>query len=439
MMDIVGLKSRTKAMLCVTSLVIFLCIIILIISDLFSIKAFASSENKYGMLVANEKGEYIFYDWNDGKGIEKSPQGNIMVPLKKLTDLMSQISYSYNKNTQKATITNKVTGKKVVFTKNSKNAYYYSAPKGKGKKQQLVYKMYVSMDNASVMIPMSAIRWVLKSTGGYHYYNVMEMQTAGYDTSIYSGLIVYQPYKKISAIPKATTVNGISKTVRVTIPEGYSQAQVFQLLVNKGVVSSVESLNKVSEEYDYSYYPLIAQLKEDADRCFRLEGYLYPDTYEFYRLSKPQDAIGKFLRNGEAKISQADRDRAESLGYTMDEILTIASLIEKEIGDNTQKAIVSSIIHNRLSQNMRLQLDASINYVEKYIKPYITGDKEYYNLYYNTYKRLALPPGPICNPGKSSIQAALYPETTEYLYFASDKDGKYYYAKTYEEHKGNLN
>lgn len=418
------------------------CIILAIIITLVippTIQPAASEAvKKYGILVADEKGTYTFYDWNEENGIEITSQGNIMVPLKKLTNLMPQISYSYNKKSKKVTIKNKITGKKVVFTKNSKNAYYYSSVKAKGKKQELVYKMYSSPESSAMMVPMSAIRWVLKSTGGYKYYNVKAMKTAGYDTTIYSGLIVYELYKKITSIPKATSVNGISKTVKVTIPEGYSQSQIFELLVSKGVTSSVEDLYKVSEEYDYSYYPLISQIEENVNRCFRLEGYLYPDTYEFYRLSKPQDAIGKFLRNGEVKISQEDRDRAASLGYSVDEMLTIASIIEKEIGDNSQQAMVSSVIHNRLNQNIKLQMDASINYIENYVKPYITGDVDRYNSFYNTYKSPALPSGPICNPGKSAIQAALYPADTEYLFFVSDKEGKYYYAKTYEEHKQNL-
>ncbi len=166
-----------------------------------------------------------------------------------------------------------------------------------------------------------------------------------------------------------------------------------------------------------------------------MEGYLFPDTYEFYRLSKPEDVIGKFLRNTETKITEEDRNKAESLGYSVDDILTIASLIEKEAGDPEIMPNVASVIYNRLNINMKLQLDASINYVERYIKPYISGDINRYNSYYNTSKCSALPAGPICNPGKKAIQAALNPANTDYLYFYSDEDGKYYFTVTYDEIK----
>ena len=161
-------------------------------------------------------------------------------------------------------------------------------------------------------------------------------------------------------VPLASNVNGISHTVKVTIPEGYSMAQAFELLVSKGISKSTEELFKIVEEYDFSYYPLVADINRSEHRSFFLEGYLYPDTYEFYRLSKPQDVIGKFLRNMESKMTDEYKARAKELGYTMDEILIIASLIEKEVGDKTIMPLVSSVIHNRLNTNKKLQLDAYI-------------------------------------------------------------------------------
>lgn len=413
---------------------------------------------QYGIVIADQNGKYTYYDVNrktdkttqTGKttqtaettqsgetdtdaGIEITDSGSIMMPLEKLTSLMPVLNLSFDTKGNKATVTNTNTGKKLVFTNGSNKCIYYSSGKAKGVKKSLPYKTYISPDSNAMMVHMSSLKWVMSSITGVKSFGVTDMQLAGYDTYTYSGLVVYNPYKAVTAIPKATGVNNISATVRVTIPEGYSVAQVFDLLVKKGVCASTKFLYDALEtEYDNS---LVKEIPEDENRCFKLEGYLYPDTYEFYRLSKGTDVITKILKNTDAKITDTDRAKAASLGYTMDEILTIASLIEKEAAEPEVMSNVSSVIHNRLKANMPLQLDATDFYLTRYIKPYITGDKLRYDSFYDTYKCKALPAGPICNPGRKAIQAALNPAVTDYLYFCSDQDDKYYFTATYEEIK----
>lgn len=229
----------------------------------------------------------------------------------------------------------------------------------------------------------------------------------------------------------------VAETVTVTIKEGETLTQIFQKLEKNGV-ASFDDLMQTAQSYDYSYYPLIAARPGNTGRCFLLEGYLFPDTYEFYVDMKPQDAIGRFLRNGEARITAAMRQRAADMGYSMDEILTVASLIQKEGSNPNEVAKVAAVIYNRLEQGMQLQLDAATNYIEQHVKPYLTGDINRYNSYYNTYKCQALPAGPIANPGLVTINAALYPADVPYLFFCHDAQGNYYYATTYEEHQANL-
>jgi len=388
---------------------------------------------KYSIVFANEKGYYTYCDLNEGSGkakIEISDAGNIMIPLKKLCTLMPGITYSYNSKKKEATVTNTFNGRKLVYHKNSKYCYYYASKSSKSTKKPMAYKMYVSETTSSVMVHMSSLKWVMGTTGGYQYYKVKDMQKAGYDTTENDGLIAYNPFMKINGIPKASNVTGISETVKVTIPEGYSVAQIFDLLVKKGVCASTDLLYDAMENYDYSYYPLVNEIEENENRCFRLEGYLFPDTYEFKRLSKGQDAIGKFLRNTEIKITDEDRKKAESQGYSVNEILTIASLIQKEIGDPKQMPLVSSVIINRLEKPMQIELDASFFYLKRYLKPYIGGDINRYNSYYDTYICAALPAGPICNPGKDAIRAALNPAETNYLFFHSDEEGNYHFSET---------
>jgi UPF0755 protein len=411
-------------------------IILLVTFLLVLLCGFKSNEanaavKQYAIVITGEKGSYTFYDLNSidkTPGIELTATGKIMVPLKKLCEQMPSLKFQYDTKSMKATITNSYNGKKIIVTKNSDILYYYSNSKAKALKKTMPYKLYASSNSSALMIHMSALKWVMGATTGVKSYKTLDMQTAGYDTSVYSGLIVYNPYGEVNAVPKATSVTNISKTVKVTIPEGYSVAQVFDLLVKKGVCASTDLLYQTMETYDYTYYPLVAEMPANDNRCFILEGYLYPDTYEFYRLDKPENVLGKFLRNAEAKISDADREKAASLGYSVNDILTIASLIEKETGNPEYMVNVSSVIYNRLGINMPLQLDCGTFYIERYVKPYITGDVNRYNSYYNMYKCKALPAGPICNPGKNAIQAALNPVETDYLFFYSDSEGVYHFS-----------
>lgn len=235
----------------------------------------------------------------------------------------------------------------------------------------------------------------------------------------------------------APTTQAVKHTVKVTVNEGDSLTQIFKKLDENGV-ADFDELMETAQTYDYSYYPLVAKIPASEKRCFKLEGYLFPDTYEFYTNQKPQDAIGKFLRNGKAKITDSMISQASSLGYSMDEVLTVASIIEKEGAKSSEVAKIAAVIYNRLEAGMKLQMDSTIYYIERNVKPYLSGDINRYNSYYNTYKCSALPAGPISNPGMRTINAALYPADVDYLYFCHDENANYYYAETYEEHLKNL-
>ena len=230
--------------------------------------------------------------------------------------------------------------------------------------------------------------------------------------------------------------SGQRETVRVTITEGMTLTQIFKKLEANGVCS-FDDLMKTAESYDYSYYPLIAARPSNT-RAFKLEGYIFPNTYDFYKNEKPQDAIGRFLRVGEKYITSADRAKAKSMGYSMDQILTVASIIEKEGANPNEVRKIAAVIYNRLEAGKQLQMDSGIYYIERSVKPYISGDINRYNSLYNMYKCKGLPAGPICNPGARTINAALDPADVNYLYFCHDSSAKYYYADTYEEHLENL-
>jgi len=210
------------------------------------------------------------------------------------------------------------------------------------------------------------------------------------------------------------------ETVRVTIPEGYTVAQIAQTLEKNGVCSAKEFVS-VSQ----SYSPKSFSVPSDSNRAFKMEGYLFPDTYEFYVDDDPEDVLIKLLNNYNAKA-----------GGLSSQQLIVASIVEKESRSAENAALVASVIYNRLNAGMKLEMDPTRDYINNYVtnSPYLSSTGKYAALY-NTYKCSGLPAGPICNPGSRAIQAALNPADSDYLYFFFGNDNQNHYSKTYEEHQ----
>lgn len=368
--------------------------------------------SKYGILVANAKGKYTFYDWNLVKGeqrVIKKSSSVVMIPLRKICNTFANISYTYDFTSNKATLVNKVNKKKMVIAKGSKVAYLYANNSKKATKVTMKYKMYLDPDSNAAMVESSALSSILSKKTGYKKYTIAkEIQTAGYASDQYAAIIVYDPYKEVSSIPNATKVKYSCEVLetnikKVTIPEGYSVPQVFKLLVDQGVCASTQALYYACNNKDFNDYDCIKNRKSTNDRCFLLEGYLYPDTYQFYGNTEPYDVLKKIVANTDKKLTKEECSRAEELGYTMEEILTIASIIEKETGKDSERAKVSSVIYNRLNKPMKIQCDCTREYITKHVAPFFNLDVEdemykKYAFLYNTMRCSALPIGPITNP-----------------------------------------
>lgn len=239
-----------------------------------------------------------------------------------------------------------------------------------------------------------------------------------------------------------STENGkitfLSRTVRVTFPEGFSLTQIAERLEENGVCPARDFINEANSEELYAAYSLLNDVESTGHRVFVAEGYLFPNTYDFFRNEAPEKALNRLLSNTEKQITPEMKERATKMGFSVDEILTVASIIQKEAGIKSEMGKVSSVIYNRLNESYnRLGCDVTVHYLKKYVAPYIDGDIEEYAEYYNTYKCYGLPEGPICSPGLDAINAALYPEDTPYKFFCTDKNLNFYYAETYEEHLEN--
>ncbi len=230
-----------------------------------------------------------------------------------------------------------------------------------------------------------------------------------------------------------------SNTVKVTFPEGYTVADIALKLEENGVCSADDFMSEANNTEYLTEFNI--EISEPESRSFVLEGYLFPDTYEFYRNENPSSVIKRFIRNFNSKITDEMKARADELGYSLDEILTIASIVQEEAGKASEDKKISSVIHNRLNSSdfPKLQCDACTFYLRDSVKPYVSEEK-YEELLqsYSTYNCYGLPEGPITNPGLDSINAALYPDDTDYYFFISDADGQYYYAKTWDEHQQNI-
>jgi UPF0755 protein len=226
----------------------------------------------------------------------------------------------------------------------------------------------------------------------------------------------------VTAMQKgASYSNEERETVRVTIPEGKTLTQTFQILSDAGVCA-YETLVNCSHTYDFKYDFLEGVT---GSVQYRLEGYLFPDTYEFYVNSSPEAAIKKMLDNFDAKVSDSMVQKAQSMGYTINEIITLASLIEMEAGSDSERSTIASVIYNRLNSNYYpyLQIDATIQYALGERKEALSYEDRMIDSFYNTYLYEGLPPGPIANPGLASIMAALNPESTGYYFYALNKSG----------------
>lgn len=236
---------------------------------------------------------------------------------------------------------------------------------------------------------------------------------------------------------ETTTEPIVLATTRITFIEGSTLTECFKLLEENGV-ASFDDLMNVAQNYAFNDYKIYSDIPIDENRCFKLEGYLFPDTYDFFLDEAPESVIARFLSNTDVKITDEMRDRATELGYTMDEIMIIASIIQAEGAFENDAATIAGIIYNRLDDGIKLQMDSTYFYVEEDIASYVGEENlgEYKEIY-DTYTCYSLPQGPVCNPGMFAINAALYPEETDYYYFCHDKNGNTYYATNYSDHLAN--
>ena len=267
----------------------------------------------------------------------------------------------------------------------------------------------------------------------------------GYGQKIQAG--DYQVSKNMSMheiVQLLTTGDGNPLTRNITIIPGWTVKDMAAYLLKQGVIKTEEeflSLCRTGQDFSAYYYVSdVLKSPTASKRLFMLEGYLAPDTYEIYTDATAAEIIKKLLSQTEAVYEERYHERAAELSITMDQVITLASMIEKE-AKTGDFARVSAVFHNRLRQNMSLGSDVTIKYASGVKRMSLTNEDLNLNSPYNSYQHKGLPPGPICSPSKGAIEAALYPDeqflAENYLYFCSKdpQTGELHFSRTLQEHE----
>lgn len=240
---------------------------------------------------------------------------------------------------------------------------------------------------------------------------------------------------------RALHTNASRVSVKVTIPEGFSVQKIAKLLEQKGVCKSSDFLNAANNAkttFDYSKeYP------KDKKRLYRFEGYVFPDTYDFYLQQSADSVVKKMLDNFDKRVGDKDiKAMIEKSGMSVDDTITLASVIQAETGGSGPIGKVSSVFHNRLKNGAAgvkmLQSDVTTLYGKNIILPTLGTSAQDLADSYDTYKVKGLPAGPVCNPGIDAIRAACSPDDTNFYYFVTDSKGNYYFASTLNQHQINV-
>lgn len=272
----------------------------------------------------------------------------------------------------------------------------------------------------------------------FRAYSRLFGKDGNYQAGTYS-LSANMGYEKLSAVIIAGNPR---ETVTVTIPEGFTINQIAKRLEENNVCTEADFFDALLHEtFDYDFIDSIPDAKDGGiyeGRVYRLEGYLFPDTYEFFTECSGKTAIDKFLSNFNEKLTVEMRSAIAARNLTLDEVVIMASVAQKEAANSAEMPKVTRVLYNRLEGSYtRLECDSTALYLQD-MMPNIQGAQVISDAY-NTYKRFGLPAGSICNPGLAALKAAIYPSDDAYIkqcyYFANDRAGNTYYSKTFAQHE----
>ena len=249
----------------------------------------------------------------------------------------------------------------------------------------------------------------------------------GYESSFLAGR-----YKFHEGVGTEAALNklksGEMDEIKIVVPEGFTVKDIAKRLENEGIARGDVFLKKAKDFRPYDYI----EKKDDVD--FAAEGFLFPATYKFDSDVTEDEILSAMAKTFDHRLTKAMRYRAKEMNLSIYELITMASLIEKEAKFKEDQPIIAQVFYKRLSLNMPLQSDATLQYLMDAPKEDVSLSDTKLESPYNTYQNSGLPPGPVANPGEDAINAALYPADTDYLYFVADRDGHNHYTYNYSDH-----
>jgi UPF0755 protein len=263
---------------------------------------------------------------------------------------------------------------------------------------------------------------VISSSVKFKIYGALSGKDKKIKAGEYQFSLSMSPYKILSDLN-----NGKVYQHKLTIPEGYTVNQIAESVQNAGITSK-ESFLAVADD------PSVVHKLGIPAPAESFEGYLFPETYYFPKGTNPLVIITHMVERFRSVYKKEWAEREKELGMTMHQVLTLASIIEKETGNASERPLISSVFHNRLKKDMRLESDPTVIYGIKDFNGNLTKENLMTVTPYNTYRVNGLPPGPIANPGLKSIEAALFPDQSEYLFFVSKKDTTHQFSTNLTDH-----
>lgn len=309
----------------------------------------------------------------------------------------------------------------------STGVYLYWGLQAPGGEKECLVTIPRGVDTAWVARELHR-RGIIRSPSVFRFYGFVH----NLDRKIVSGTYRLSANMSVPAIFDRLTKGG-QVTLRFTIPEGLTVKEIAVRLEKEGIISQAAFLKAAAYgHFDYDFLPKHLQGPQ------RLEGYLFPDTYEVYPGTKAEEIIDRMLRRFQAVAEEIDLAAgAARQGLSLHQAVTLASLVEREAKLAVERPLIAGVLYNRLRRGMLLQVDATVQYaLGEHRERILYRDLEV-DSPYNTYRRPGLPPGPIAVPGKASLLAVIYPQQTEYLYYVAKPDGSHAFARTLEEHNAN--
>lgn len=268
---------------------------------------------------------------------------------------------------------------------------------------------------------------VINSTAGFR----LLAKVGGYETDFKEGVYYFKSNMRVGSVLQDLVTGPQNAVVRITVPEGFTVEDIAELMDREGLVNKEDFCAAAK---DFAPYDYMKEALERPDIKYAAEGFLFPDTYDFDRGYTARQIMQIMADNFDRRVNEEMRARAKEENLSVFELVTMASLVEKEAKFAEDRPIIANVFFKRLAQGMMLQSDATIQYALDEHKEEFSIEDTKHNSPYNTYQHTGLTPGPIGNPGLDSINAVLHPADTDYLYFVADSEGHNHYSTTYDEH-----